>query len=588
MVDHPYRLRVQITRKARAGTWAQAVFPEAVLRETLARLGSVELTVTIHPLVGKIQLSSATGTLRLPALGDSDTLALDLVVASAGAFSLRVCIYYGTVLLQSVAFEGAAGQHAAEPGTVRSTLDYAASADFMSLGQHEQPDVTIWSNQAADGTHWFGVFTGGATQSCLGLTNGGLQPLTTGDLESVAGSLRDALTSVLMRPAQAKPDPRHASTKQGRAYRFDPPVPADDAERGERLQQLVSLALAGWDAYNGLFPGLTSTQSPAASAVGGLLAIARCHPERVNIAWAALYDYHLSKDPAPSACEVFAEQLRTGQDLLDRPQDCRARPGCPLGDVRRRDRTVCPFGFWGLRHRIEQPPHHIAPPAEGQIKDEMDVERASGLKTAITRPGGNPVRLGIAWWPHFDERVKHHLEMLDELGAAERESDRDRILALLARGQKQIYYFFCHGEGENLTFELIVGPGEHDAITVGDLNDDRYTWSADGPAPLVFLNGCDTTAFRGDTINKFLTRFRAMGASGVIGTEIPVHTYLAEDVGKRVLAALAAGHPLGNAFLALRRDLLRTQINPLGLAYSFFASARLHVCEGAACHVCTP
>ena len=580
VIERPYRLHVQVVREARAAAWASQLFPEGALRETLARLGAVDLVVVIYPLGDGVRLSSPGGTIRLRALGDSNPLGVDLTLSRPGGFALRVCVYHDTALLQAVLVEGIADEHEGRPGGVQAALDFAASADFLALDQHARPDVTIWTNEVSDGTHWFGVFARDGEHR-VRLTRTQLAWLPPEELGIIAKQLQAALEAVLRRPG--KPTP--VMQRPERAYRFDPATPEDDRQRGERLDQLVALAVAGWDAYSGLF-GVPSEDSPAASADEALLSIARCRPDRTNLAWAALYDYYLDGSP-PAICDVFARQLRAGQDLLDEPGRCRAQPTCPLGDALRRDRTVCPFGFWGLRHRIEQPPSHIAPPAEPALDGPDPLHAASRRTTAIRRPAGDARRLGVAWWPHFDDRVRTHLETLVALGPAEVESERARILALLERGQKQIYYFFCHGAGENLSFVLQVGPGKvGDTIKVGDLNHRKYTWSPDGPAPLVFLNGCNTTAFRGDTINKLIDRLRAMGASGVVGTEIPVHTHLAEDVGQRVIDELAAGRPLGPAFLAMRRGLLRAQYNPLGLAYAFFGADQLHLCDGEACRTC--
>jgi hypothetical protein len=52
------------------------------------------------------------------------------------------------------------------------------------------------------------------------------------------------------------------------------------------------------------------------------------------------------------------------------------------------------------------------------------------------------------------------------------------------------------------------------------------------------------------------------------------------------LSALTSGQALGPAVLRMRRELLRRQYNPLGLAYSFFGSAALHLCPGADCPHC--
>ena len=210
------------------------------------------------------------------------------------------------------------------------------------------------------------------------------------------------------------------------------------------------------------------------------------------------------------------------------------------------------------------------------------------MKTAIHAI--NAPRLAVAWWPHFDDRINEHLKGIAHLGAPDLKSlksNRDEILLLLADKQQHVYYFFCHGDGASTTFRLRVGPSERaDTISPSDLNSERYQRAPDETPPLVFLNGCDTIAFKADTINTLMEQFRWMGASGVIGTEIPVHSYLAEDVGRRVLTAFFAGTPLGDVFLDMRRGLIREQLNPLGFAYTSFASAQLHLCSGKSCTMC--
>jgi len=70
----------------------------------------------------------------------------------------------------------------------------------------------------------------------------------------------------------------------------------------------------------------------------------------------------------------------------------------------------------------------------------------------------------------------------------------------------------------------------------------------------------------------------ALGACGVIGTDIEVFTTIAAEVGDEVLSQLfaAGGKRLGRILLDVRRELLR-EYNPLGLAYVSYAPASLHI-----------
>jgi hypothetical protein len=586
-VGQRYALRMQIVRTAEARAWAATLFPEAVLRETLARLGVIDLAVRFYADPEVVFVGNGPGRFRLPALGDSVPVIAGIIVRRPGPFAVRVCIYHGTALLQSVLLEGTAGEPERSTRPIASRLDYLASDHLMLLDQHEQPDATIWTNEATEGSHWFGVFTGDDPDAA-GAVAGTLSVLSTQRLKEVTRLLHEALYQVELDDPSGEPH-----------YRFAPPRLASTEERSERAAQLARLAGRGWDAYTALFNRPTEL-SPAQPGSRGLLAIAACRPERTNVPWAALYDYPIDR-PDPVLCEIAEAELPGEQDLFADPDACREQSRCPLGQPARAGGTVCPFGFWGLRHRIEQPLLHLR--AQRHAATALDLDEAPDdvcvplsyktlqsevrLKTAI-RTSCQP-QLAIACWPHFGREVTDHLRRVAALvSPSTLTSDRSEILRLLEDKNPHIYYFFCHGDITETTFRLRIGPTEHeDMISASDLNHTRYRRGCEDIPPLVFLNGCDTVAFKADTINTLMERFRGMGVSGVIGTEIPVHSHLATDVGQRVLAGFVEGRQLGEVFLAMRRQLVREQLNPLGFAYTLFASARLHLCTGARCPSCT-
>jgi hypothetical protein len=63
-------------------------------------------------------------------------------------------------------------------------------------------------------------------------------------------------------------------------------------------------------------------------------------------------------------------------------------------------------------------------------------------------------------------------------------------------------------------------------------------------------------------------------AAGVIGTEITVREQLACEMAQRFFLSFLDGIPAGSALLKARRALLAKN-NPLGLAYTLYASAGL-------------
>ncbi len=93
----------------------------------------------------------------------------------------------------------------------------------------------------------------------------------------------------------------------------------------------------------------------------------------------------------------------------------------------------------------------------------------------------------------------------------------------------------------------------------------RIRWRS--PRPLVFLNGCHTTALDPGQALSFPARLvEVAAAAGVIGTEITNFEPLASAFAEECLARFLGGEAIGEAVRAARLALL-AQANPLGLIY---------------------
>jgi hypothetical protein len=99
------------------------------------------------------------------------------------------------------------------------------------------------------------------------------------------------------------------------------------------------------------------------------------------------------------------------------------------------------------------------------------------------------------------------------------------------------------------------------------------------------LNGCETVAVTPEMVHGLLDRLHELGAAGVVGTEIQVYPTLAYPFGLELLERLLSGASLGEAFLEERKELLR-KFNPLGLAYTYYAAAALHLHMEEGCGWC--
>ena len=85
--------------------------------------------------------------------------------------------------------------------------------------------------------------------------------------------------------------------------------------------------------------------------------------------------------------------------------------------------------------------------------------------------------------------------------------------------------------------------------------------------PLVFINGCHTTALTPERALDLVTSFvENANAAGVIGTEITIFEPLACEFAEHSLKWFLDGEPIGECVRRARVALLAKH-NPLGLVY---------------------
>ena len=138
-----------------------------------------------------------------------------------------------------------------------------------------------------------------------------------------------------------------------------------------------------------------------------------------------------------------------------------------------------------------------------------------------------------------------------------------------------LLYFYCHGGVQDRVPFIKVGGPDERGITGDLLFSERIRWTA--PRPLVFINGCRTTALEPETAIELVSSLvRRAQASGVIGTEITVFEPLARDFAEAYLVRFLAGATVGEAVRGARLALL-ARGNPLGLAYIPFALESLRL-----------
>jgi CHAT domain len=577
IVGEPYDLVVRIAATAPERARASQPLSEDLLAEVFSKHDQVTLAVVVFADAQDFELPLEAAALTLPRVGDSDPVRLRVVPKRSGSLRLRACVFHRGALIQSVLVEleaRARGELAEVP--LRTTVDYAASTDFALLDDLAAPLMTVLTNAAqthdtSDGRHWLAVYASGGALPA----DHHLKTFSSLEFTERARLLRKELANAV-------------SGSNGRY------APLDPTNLGWRKARIVALARQGYEIFDALFTGANVAphlRDP------GVVSIARCQLESTSLPWAALYDEYIDtgRPNDLALCDVFVQQVEANEwndddgmrvvrrkvDLLDDPAKCRAQKSCPLADKRLRDVTVCPFGFWGLRHQIEQPLQRVQPRADGRVPDEL-VQPSFSATTAIERisPDGSAIIMGYD--SVIDQSGSHASEIQRVAGTPMPvTTDRWRVLAWLQEGGYPLFYLFCHGEDSQGAFQLRFGPDEPRYIRSANLRTDSR-WPANG---LVFLNGCTSVALTPERIHGFLDKLRLLGATGVVGTEVEIGDLVARPIARKLIARLLAGETIGAAFMAVRRDLLR-DLNPLGLAYTFHAPAALHLHGAAPCARC--
>ncbi|MBK9034796.1 MAG: CHAT domain-containing protein [Myxococcales bacterium] len=571
-VATPYPLAFAVLETARADA-ASAVVDDEVLTELLGPgWATTRAVLVLFAPRDAVELAERRFDFDLARYGDSAIVTTTATPRQPGRLSIRAALFVRDHLIASVVLHTTVG---ADAGTVRQRCDWnvALQPGFADL---PAPARTLIFNEAATGTHWLAAYSraGGAMPGAapwpLELDPLAVQAATDlarNRLGFVQGS-RTALGQVLGGVgAQGQPLPRPSYAFAG---------PRDHANEQGRADAIAALAAAGRQLYADLIENALGANGPRtqdevlaefqATLAGDdhLLQIARCHVGGATVPWALAYDLPLDAGATTPLCQHFIDDSRADPTIVDRPASCAARATCPA--VTAPGSAVCPFGFWGMRLELEEPPYQVAgtqPPALGVVQ----IASAS-LPAAVT----------IA--PHEFACLAAHFTALRgvaTIAATTPATARAAVLEQLKRGDEPLVYFFCHGDQTALGFALRVGPQQwKEYIYTSDLPVGPAGWTWHRRTPLVFLNGCDTAAFDANNLSQFIQRFRRLGAVGVIGTAIEVFTDVATVVGRELLERLARGERVGAAMLAMRRSLLR-DLNPMGLAYAAYAPAHAHV-----------
>ncbi|MFD3480488.1 hypothetical protein [Streptomyces sp. NPDC058695] len=458
----------------------------------------------------------------------------------AGSAEARVCVWYLNHLVQSlkigadVAPADGAGDHAA-------TVDYTLTSELTDLGAFAPRGLSVLTNERPDGTHSL-IFKGGGGE--IGFT------VAEAQLTQEMGCVRKILLDM---HCEGKEKERH-NLLDGR-----------NGKTPEQFRQdLERLARQGWRLWADLLNQQPERLCEVSKGQTTTIQIARVPSTTFVYPWAAVYDLPLDRTPnAPlTLCPVVQEWDGNFEMISSYPE------GCPEQESHQLKNTLCPFGFWGIRHVIENPPSTRTPSRKVSVIGDPQIVlvRNDELSGKLANEHAAALRQAL---PGFS------LSTADSLQEA---------CASLTERDLELVEFYCHGKGDPTSHWLEVGSGDQlhpEQLATWHLVD----WAPPtGPekhwettTPLIILNGCHTLELTPQSPVNFVDGFSTAHASGVIGTEITVIQSLAGEVTERILRHFAVGDiGMGEAVRRMRHDLL-AKGNLLGLAYTAYCSADLRL-----------
>lgn len=470
---------------------------------------------------------------------------------AAGTARMRCNVYAGSTLIQShLVTAQVGGAPPPEGPALRVDVDYRLSDELRADDLRQLPphDMSVLINGTGT-SHQFRVFADLGDEE-LFANDASLDAV---GLQAAVDDARGALRRVAWGTDVEW-------NKEPSSYRYDqaPSFEAFTADlvllaiRGRRLYLPIARQLAGNAAARRRLEELLSgvCRIQIASAASGMYVPA-----------AMFYDHPLEDLEAFGGegyrlCQRFRDALESQAPLEQ--LEC-FRSGCP----ERNDlHSVCASGFWGLRHDIGWP---------------LSTERPL---TELVAGDGTQMLIGVSTDQGLTQRDEH-VQRLGEMTACTVVESRDAFAETLRQPPPTLIYLYCHGgvEAPNTPYVEIGSPGS-EGITEAFFSNHGILFE-DPARPLVFVNGCHTTALEPAQVMSLVNGFvQEANAVGVIGTELTVFEPLAVAFAEALLAAFVDGSTtIGTAVRHARLQLLQ-QRNPLGLVYVPFVAAATRIVVG--------
>lgn len=489
-----------------------------------------------RPLVGKVLATTRLYfRVRTPSL--------------SGQYKVRVCVYYRNTLLQVRQVLLPVGRSRAQ---LASLTPYAIirSPSARSVTELAERRLSLYINDSGDGSHdlWVRGQDGEKTWNQAG-------HLDEGEVGALARLVRETLRQVSW----------GTTTENSGEDNLYPPGESDrfDVKFGKLKTDLIMLARQGYNAWDLIIDKLgRDSQQDLQKRMRqrGIIEIAPRTNSNVILPVAGLYDLDLDTEAEVSdlsLCPEAEKALIDGSDLA--ATRCFTDSCAHASDL-----TVCPSGFWGLRHDIAVPLSHESAP-----------DLTPRMRLGVGSPGA--VLVGTVPESVVPEVTDHAGKVARRFWASDQVVGRaDWFVKAETRDRYAVLYFLCHGEEKPAGSVLVLDRPGRPGISRSNLRTKKVALDHH---PLVVMNACNTGALTPDKAINLVSGFTSRGAGAIIGTEITIFPSLAyafADVFMDAFVGTPTSQPtavwIGSAVRVARLELLR-RWNPLGLAYVLYGLA---------------
>lgn len=470
-------------------------------------------------------------------VGDRDPYAFVSVTAPSepGIGRLRVALWYRHNVVQSVLVEVDVVMQDHDPGRQHAHVDFTLTENLSDVDALSARAAGVLVNEHA-GTH---------TLVLNGVVGGIISvDFSEGTLLTAMDAFRDALLK--------------AHLEQRGTERRNLLGSANEKSRDGLVADLARLAAVGAERWAALYPQAPEALPAFAEVRGDSIQVARVESSRFVFPWAGIYDLPLERRRAGryDLCPLVEEWDGRAPLIDGSPMRC------PREAEHARKNMLCPFGFWGFRFTIEQPPS----------------TRGSSLPLQILLPPEPTAIIAQSLALDEDMADTHLAAVVASLPGfrVRKASSADEVCEALGERALGLAYFYCHGRGTSDDAWIEVGrdepiyPQDIAMWAVADWVPRDEHWVT--TRPLVILNGCHTAELTPNSPVNFVDGLSGAGAAGIVGTEITVSQRLAGEAVELMLDGLITQRlPVGEALHRMRARLL-AKGNLLGLAYTTYSS----------------